>query len=191
MKKSLVLLIIVLLVGTIRGYSQRCLPGQSGIEVFGGWGDGYPLMKKKNLDCTVGIAYFRYMQNQNKYTVGIEYMEKMFCYKCNSVPLNQFLLSGGYSHNFLSNRVKSLFLNISGTLLVGYESINWGKKNFCDGAKLLNKNAFVAGGNIGIEFESYVTNRFLFSLQVKEKLLLNSMKTFHFQYGISFKYILR
>ena len=151
MRKSIILLIIVLLVGTIRGYSQRCLPEQSGLEVFGSWGDGYPLMKKKNLDYTVGIAYFRYMQNQNKYTVGIEYMEKMFCYKCNTVPLNQFLLSGGYSYNFLNNRVKSIFLNVTGALFAGYESVNWGNRNFCDGAKLLNKNAFVVGGGIGIE----------------------------------------
>jgi len=191
MKKSLVLLIIVLLVGTIRGYSQRCLPGQSGLEVFGGWGDGYPLLKKKNLDYTVGIAYFRYMQNQNKYTVGIEYMGKMFCYKCNSVPLNQFLLSGGYSHNFLSNRVKSLFLNISGTLLVGYESVNWGTKSFCDGAKLLDSNCFVLGGACGIELETYMTNRFLISLRAREKILFNSMKTLNFQYTISLKFIIK
>lgn len=191
MKKIALLVLIVLCIGTIRGFSQRCIPGQMGIELNSGWGDGYPLMKKKNLDYTVGIAYFRYMQNQNKYTVGIEYMEKMFCYKCNSVPLNQFLLSGGYSYNFLSNRVKSLFLNVIGTMLAGYESINWGKKDFCDGAKLLNTDCFVGGGSLGIELEGYMTNRFLVSLRFREKILFNSMKTFHFQYGISFKYILR
>lgn len=153
MKKSLVLLIIVLLVGTIRGYSQRCLPGQSGLEVFGGLNDGYPLLKKRNLNYTVGISYFRYTQNQNKWFTGIEYMEKTFCYKCNTVPLNQFLLSGGYSYNFLNNRVKSIFLNVTGALFAGYESVNWGKRNFCDGQNCLTRTAFIAGGNIGIELE--------------------------------------
>lgn len=191
MKKSLVLLIIVLLVGTIRGYSQRCLPQQWGLEINGGSSDGYPLLKKRNLNYTVGISYFRYVSNLNKWNMGIEYSEIHFCYKCNAVPLNQFLLSGGYSYNFLSNRVKSLFLNISGTLLAGYESINWGKKDFCDGAKLLNTDCFVGGGSLGIELEGYMTNRFLVSLRFREKILFNSMKTFHFQHGISFKYILR
>lgn len=191
MKKSLVLLIIVLLVGTIRGYSQRCLPGQSGIEVFCGWGDGYPLLKQRNLNYTIGVNYFRYAQNQNKWFTGIEYMEKTFCYKCNTVSLNQFLLSGGYSYNFLNNRVKSIFLNVTGTLFAGYESVNWGNRNFCDGAKLLNTNSFIAGGSIGIELESYMTNRFLISLRAREKILFNSMKTLNFQYTISLKFIIK
>lgn len=191
MKKSLVLLIIVLLVGTIRGYSQRCLPGQSGIEVFSGWGDGYPLLKKRNLNYTVGGSYFRYMPNFNKWSIGFEYLEKHLCYKCNTVPVIQFLIVGGYYKNILANKVRSLFLNLGGDLLVGYESVNWGNRNFCDGAKLLNKNAFVAGGNIGIELEGYVTNRFLISCRAREKILFNSNKTFNFQYTISLKFIIK
>lgn len=187
MKKIGLLVLIVLYIGTIRGFSQRCLPRQWGLEINGGWGDGYPLLKERNLNYTIGVNYFRYTQNQNKWFTGIEYMEKTFCYKCTVVPLSQFLLMGGYSYNLSCNRVKSLFLNIFGTLLAGYESVNWGKKDFCDGAKLLNKNAFVVGSGIGIELESYLTNRFLISLRAKEKILFNSSKTFCFQYGISFK----
>lgn len=191
MKTIGLLVLIVLCIGTIRGFSQRCLPRQWGLEINGGWGDGYPLLKQRNLNYTIGVNYFRYVQNQNKWFTGIEYMEKIFCYKCTVVPLSQFLLMGGYSYNLSCNRVKSLFLNVIGTMLAGYESINWGGKDFCDGAKLLNTNSLIVGGNIGIELESYVTNCFLISLRAREKILFNSMKTLNFQYTISLKFIIK
>lgn len=191
MKKIITLTCIVLFIGTIRGFSQRCLPKQWGIELNGGWGDGFPLIKNQNLDYSFGLSFFRYAQNQNKWMIGIEYVEKTFCYKCNTVPLNQFLLSPGYSYNLLSNRSKSLFFNFGGTLSVGYESINWGQKNFCDGAILKNRNCFVGGGCLGIELESYITNRFLVSLRARENILINSIKTFRFQYSISMKFIIK
>ena len=190
MKKMITLTCIVLFVSTIEGFTQRCLPKQWGIELNYGWGDGYPLLKKKNLDYSLGLSFFRYAQNQNKWMVGIEYVEKTFCYKCNTVPLNQFLLSPGYSYNLLTNRMKSIFFNLTGGLLLGYESINWGQKNFCDGAILKDENKFVGGGCLGIELETYITNRFLVSLRAREKILFNSIKTFHFQYTVSFKFVI-
>lgn len=190
MKRIGLLILIVLFLGTIRGFSQRCLSGQWGVELSGGWGDGYPLLKKKNLDYSLGLSFFRYAQNQNKWMIGIEYVEKTFCYKCNTIPLNQFLLSPGYSYNVLSNRVKNIFFNLTGGLLLGYESINWGQKNFCDGAILKNQNCFIVGGALGVELETYLTNRFLVSLRAREKILFNSIKTFHFQYTVSFKFVI-
>lgn len=191
MKKLGLLILIVLFIGTIRGFSQRCLSGQWGIELNYGWGDGYPVLKKRNLDYFLGLAFFRYARNQNKWMIGIEYVEKTFCYKCNTVPLNQFLLSPGYSYNLFTNRIKSIFFNLTGGLLLGYESINWGQKNFCDGAILKNRNCFVGGGCLGIELESYITNCFLVSLRTREKILINSVKTFHFQYSIVIKFIIK
>ena len=191
MKKLGLLILIVLFIGTIRGFSQRCLSGQWGVELSWGWGDGYPVLKKRNLDYFLGLSFFRYARNQNKWMIGIEYVEKTFCYKCNTVPLNQFLLSPGYSYNLFTNRIKSIFFNLTGGLLLGYESINWGQKNFCDGAILKNRNCFVGGGCLGIELESYITNRFLVSLRAREKILINSVKTFHFQYSIGIKFIIK
>ena len=190
MKRIGLLILIVLFLGTIRGFSQRCLSGQWGVELSGGWGDGYPLLKKKNLDYSLGVSFFRYARNQNKWMIGIEYVEKTFCYKCHTIPLNQFLLSPGYSYNVLSNRVKNIFLNLTGGLLLGYKSINWGQKNFCDGAILKNRNCFVGGGTLAVELETYITNRFLVSLRAREKILINSIKTFYFQYSISLKFII-
>ena len=190
MKKMITLTCIVLFVGTIEGFAQRCLPKQWGIEINGGWSDGYPLIKNRNLDYSLGLAFFRYAQNQNKWMIGIEYVEKTFCYKCNTVPVNQFLLSGGYWYNILSNRRKSIFLNAGGSLLAGYESINWGVKNFCDGAMLKDQNCFIAGGALAIELETYISNRFLVSIRAREKILFNSIKTFHFQYTVSVKFII-
>lgn len=191
MKKLGLLILIVLFIGTIRGFSQRCLPKQWGIELNIGWGDGYPLLKKKNLDYTIGLSFFRYVQNQNKWSIGLEYTEKHFCYKCNTVPVSQFLMPVGYWYNLLSNRSKSLFFNLGGSLLIGYESINWGVRSFCDGAILKNRNCFVGGGCLGIELESYITNRFLVSLHARENILIYSIMTFRFQYSISIKFIIK
>lgn len=191
MKKIGLLILIVLFIGTVRGYTQRCLPRQWGIELNIGWGDGYPLLKKRNLDYFLGLAFFRYSQNQNKWFAGMEYTEKHLCYKCNIVPVCQFLISGGYYKNILSNRVKSLFFNLGGMFLTGYESVNWGVKNFCDGAVLKNQNCFIAGGALTVELETYITNRFLVSIRAREKILFNSVKTFHFQYSIGIKFIIK
>ena len=191
MKKMITLTCIVLFVGTIEGFAQRCLPKQWGIEINGGWSDGYPLIKNRNLDYSLGLAFFRYSQNQNKWSAGVEYMEKTFCYKCNAVPVCQFLISGGYFTNILSNRVKSLFFNLGGMFLAGYESINWGVRSFCDGASLKDENKFVGGRCLGIELETYITNRFLVSLRAREKILINSVKTFHFEYSIGIKFIIK
>lgn len=191
MKKIGLLILIVLFIGTIRGFSQRCLSGQWGVELSGGWGDGYPVLKKRNLDYFLGLSFFRYARNQNKWMIGIEYVEKTYCYKCNTVPVCQFLISGGYFTNILSNRVKSLFFNLGGMFLAGYESINWGVRSFCDGASLKDENKFVGGGCLGIELETYITNRFLVSLRAREKILINSVKTFHFEYSIGIKFIIK
>lgn len=191
MKKIITLTCIVLFVCTIDGFAQRCLPKQWGVELSGGWGDGYPLLKKKNLDYTIGLSCFRYVQNQNKWSVGLEYTEKHFCYKCNTVPVSLFLLPVGYWYNLLSNRSKSLFFNLGGSLLIGYESINWGVRSFCDGAILKDENKFVGGGSLGIELESYITNRFLVSLRARENILIYSIKTFRFQYSIFIKFIIK
>jgi hypothetical protein len=191
MRKIGLLVLIVLCIGTIRGFSQRCLPRQSGIEVFSGWGDGYPLLKKRNLNYTVGGSYFRYMPNFNKWSIGFEYFEQHLCYQCNTVPVIQLLIVGGYYKNILANKARNLFLNLGGNLLVGYESVNWGKRDFCDGAKLLNTDCFVGGGSLGIELEGYMTNRFLISCRAREKMLFNSNKTFNFQYTISLKFIIK
>lgn len=191
MKKIITLTCIVLFVCTIDSFAQRCLPKQWGIELNYGWGDGYPLLKKKNLDYTIGLSCFRYVQNQNKWSVGLEYTEKHFCYKCNTVPVSLFLLPVGYWYNLLSNRSKSLFFNLGGIFLAGYESINWGVRSFCDGASLKDENKFVGGGCLGIELETYITNRFLVSLRAREKILINSVKTFHFEYSIGIKFIIK
>lgn len=191
MKKIITLTCIVLFVCTIEGFAQRCLPKQWGVELSGGWGDGYPLLKKRNLDYFLGLAFFRYSQNQNKWFAGMEYTEKHFCYKCNTVPVSLFLLPVGYWYNLLSNRSKSLFFNLGGSLLIGYESINWGVRSFCDGASLKDANKFVGGGSMGIELEMYLTNRLMFSCRAREKILFNSIKTFRFQYSISIKFIIK
>ena len=157
MKKLGLLILIVLFIGTIRGFSQRCLSGQWGVELSGGWGDGYPLIKNRSMDYSLGLSFFRYAQNQNKWMIGIEYMEKHFCYKCNTVPVSQFLMPVGYWYNLFTNRIKSIFFNLTGGLLLGYESINWGQKNFCDGAILKNRNCFWDVNN-GISRRSWARN---------------------------------
>lgn len=87
--------------------------------------------------------------------------------------------------------MKSLFFNLGGMFFAGYESVNWGVKNFCDGAILKNQNCFIAGGALAVELETYITNRFLVSCRAREKILFNSIKTFHFQYSIGIKFIIK
>ena len=42
---------------------------------------------------------------------------------------------------------------------MGYETLNWGEKVLYDGSMLSYRDAFVYGGALTLELESYVTDR--------------------------------
>ncbi len=172
--------------------AQRYLPGQQGLQIIGGTVDGYGLVRHRNVGFYIGIARSSYTQSANRWVYGAEYLNRHYCYKHTPIAVAQFTAEGGYYYQFLSNPGKDVFFSVGGLLVTGYETSNWGKKKLPDGATLLNEDKFLYGGAAAFEIETFITDRIVLLLNIKERLLFgSSVGKFHFQSGIGVKYIIR
>ena len=186
MKKYL-FMVVALLALSVQAHAQRYLPGMRGVEFRGGFVDGI----QKPLNYYLGVGLSTYTKNGNRWVFGAEYLNKQYTYKNMYVPKAQFTAEGGYYLKFLSDHSKIFFLSIGGSALAGYETSRWGDKLLPDGATLLNKDAFIYGGAITLEFETYLTDRMVLLMNVRERALFgSSIGTFHTQVGIGMKFII-
>lgn len=120
----------------------------------------------------------------------MEYLLKNYGYRGTSVPRAQFTAEGGYYLKFLSDPAKIFFLSVGGSALVGYETLNWGEKVLYDGSMLLDRDAFVYGGALTLELESYVTDRIVLLAHVRERVLWgSSLGKFTTQFGLGVRFI--
>lgn len=186
MKKYLYLIVALLaLCGQVN--AQRYLPGMRGVELRGGFVDGI----QKPLNYYTGIGLSTYTKNGNRWVFGAEYLNKQYGYKDMQIPKAQFTAEGGYYFKFLSDPSKTFFLSIGGSALAGYETSNWGDKLLPDGATLLSKDAFIYGGAITLELETYLSDRIVLLLNARERVLWGSdIGHFHFVLGAGIKFII-
>ena len=188
MKKYVFIFMAVLLVlfGG-QASAQRYLPKMRGIELRGGFVDGLG----KPLDFYTGIAMATYTKHANRWVVGAEFLKKNYEYRNIHIPRAQFTLEGGYFLKFFSDPSKTFFLSVGGSALAGYETVNWGDKQLQDGSLLMTKDAFIYGGVVTLELESYVTDRIVLLATVRERCLWGS-KVGHFstQFGLGVKFII-
>lgn len=186
MKKYL-FIVVALLALTGQANAQRYLPGMRGLELRGGFVDG--IQKPTNYYAGVGIS--TYTKNGNRWMFGGEYLSKQYEYKDMQIPKAQFTAEGGYYLKFLSDNSKTFFLSIGGSALLGYETSNWGNKQLPDGATLMSKDAFIYGGAITLELETYLSDKVVLLLNARERVLWgSSIGHFHTQFGVGLKFII-
>lgn len=192
MKRAIIILTLALCFALSGGaYAQRCLPGMRGIQVTGGMMDGiYSSANKNETGYYFGTAMATYAKNCNKWVFGAEYLERYYPYKDSRIPVAQFTGEGGYFLNILADGSKTFFLSLGGSALAGYETSNWGEKTLYDGSTLRNKDAFIYGGAITLEIETYLTDRIVLLLTGRERILWgNSTGHFHTQFGIGLRFM--
>jgi hypothetical protein len=103
----------------------------------------------------------------------------------------QFTAEGGYYYSFLSDPSKTFLLSIGASGLAGYETSNWGKKMLFDGATLLNQDAFLYGGALTLELETFITDRIIFLVNAREHAVWgSSIGKFSTQLGAGIKIII-
>ncbi|MGC3978453.1 MAG: conjugal transfer protein TraO [Paludibacteraceae bacterium] len=173
-------------------HAQRCLPRMQGIQVTGGMVDGiYSSDMDNEAGYYFGAAVSTYAKKGNKWVFGAEFMERYYPYRNIRIPVSQFTAEGGYYLKFLSDPSKIVFLSLGGSALAGYETLNWGEKTLYDGSTLRDKDAFIYGGAISLEMETYITDRVVLLLSGRERVLWgNSTGHFHTQFGIGLKCII-
>ncbi len=192
--KHLVFIFAVLcaLVFTGRIHAQRCLPGMQCIRVTGGMVDGISRPDCRNEPgYYFGLSMATYAKGGNQWVFGAEYLNKYYPYRKNRIPVSQFTGEGGYYLNFLSTPNKTLLFSLGASVLVGYETSNWGKKKLFDGATLRNKDCFIYGCALTLEMDAYLSDRIVLLLSVRERALWGtSTGRFHTQFGAGLKFII-
>ncbi|WP_278995164.1 conjugal transfer protein TraO [Alistipes finegoldii] len=190
MKRFWFLLVASLALFTGQADAQRCLPKMRGIELRGGMADGFYTSENRNdAGYYVGAALSTYTKGGDKWVFGGEYLQRYNPYKGKRIPTAQFTAEGGFYYNFLSDARKIFFLYLGGSALAGYETVNWGDKVLFDGSRLANKDAFIYGGAVSLELETYLAGRIALLLNVRERCLWGgSTGRFHTQFGVGIKF---
>ena len=175
-----------------RAQAQRCLPGMKGLRLTAGMTDGFHSSGKRNeLGYHFGVSVDSYAKRCGKWVFGAEYLQKYHPYKDIRLPVSQFTAEGGYYYNFLSDANKVFLCYVGGSAMAGYETVNWGESLLYDGARITDDDAFVCGGAVSLEIETYITNRTVLLLHARERCLWGGdTGNFHFQFGVGLKFIL-
>lgn len=185
--KKIFLLVFVFAFLLEHSYAQRYLPKQQGIQLTIGTVNG--INPKKAF--YGGMAVSNYTQNDSRWVFGAEYLQKQLDYSQIQIPAVQCTGEVGYYYSFLSDPSKTFLLSIGASGLAGYETINWGNKLLFDGATLLNKDAFVYGGALTLELETFITDRIILLVNARERILWgSSVGKFSTQLGTGIKIII-
>ena len=189
--RRIVLFLILSLALIGQASAQRYLPGQKGIQLTGGFVDGFRLQNEDKQAFFGGVTLSTYTKNGNRWTFGVEYLQKKHEYKNILIPASQITVEGGYYLKFLSEPSKTLFFSVGASAMTGYEMINWGKKLLFDGATIENKDAFLYGGAVTLEVETYLSDRIILLVNARERILMgSSVNKYHTQIGVGFKFML-
>lgn len=188
--RNFIYMIVALLAITVQVHAQRCLSGQRGLQLTGGFVDGIYKTNNPN-GYYFGATMATYTKGGNHWVFGAEYLNKEYEYKNIYIAKSQFTAEGGYYYNFLSDGSKTFFLSIGGSALAGYETSNWDEKLLYDGSTIKNKDAFLYGGAITLETETYLSDRIVFLINARERILWEStVSKFHTQFGVGLKFII-
>jgi len=167
--------------------AQRYLPGMRGLQCTAGPVNGLSLQE----GFFAGIAFSQYTKGANRWVLGIEYLENSHHYARMRIPQSQFTAEAGYFVKFLSDPTRTVFFSIGASAMAGYETLNWGEKLLPDGAAINNRDAFLYGGGIALEMETYLTNRLVLLTHVRERLLMgSSIGKLNTQFGAGLKMII-
>ena len=185
--KNLFLLFIIMCFAVPTGSAQRYLPGMRGLQFDAGTVNGL----KPNEGFYAGMALSTYTKRADRWVFGFEYLEKRHPYKEVHIPQSQFTVDMGYYLKFLSDPRKTFFASIGASALAGFETVNWSEKILKDGATVKNEDAFLYGGALTLELETYLTDRLVFLVRIRERLLGgSSVGKLNTQIGLGIKIII-
>lgn len=189
--KRIVLLMALCLALIGQAHAQRYLPGQKGLQFTLGAVDGFHLENGDKQAFAGGIALSTYTKSGNRWVFGAEYLQKSYLYKTELIPTAQFTAEGGYYYKFLSDPGKIFFFSVGASAMAGYETVNWGESLLFDGSTITSEDNFLYGGAVTFEIETYLSDRVVLLLNVRERILGgSSINLFHTTIGGGIKFII-
>ena len=173
-------------------YAQRDLPGQTGIQFTTG-GVNHFLSWKSGGErhYFTSLAFTHTNRNRTCWLYGLDYQIKEYTYENKAIPKAQFTGELGYFIPVFSDRGRNFCFRIGLSALGGFETVNWGTSLLPDGAAVTNGDCFIYGGGLTAAFETYLTDRVVFLLQVKERALFGTdAGNSHTQVGLGVRIII-
>ena len=193
MKKAVLFIIIALCIAVPDFVSaQRYLPGQRGIHLTAGTVNGLNLnAASEDFAFHAGVALSAYTRRTDRWLIGMEYLEKRHIYREKGIPQSQFTMEAGYYLKLFSDRRKMFFVSLGASALGGYETVNWNEKLLSDGATVNNADGFLYGGALTLEMETYLSDRIVLLVNVRERLLGgSSVGNLNTQLALGLKFII-
>lgn len=148
-------------------FAQRLLPYQKGLQLSVGMFSQDKI--KGNYFVNLELTSNRKKGNYSFWSA--EYQRRTTFYTDNQIPIETYLLSGGFSFHLIGLPNKSINLNSGIEATGGYQQINHNKPNLPDGALITNESSFVYGGGGRLTLETYLTDFLILSLQAKAKYI--------------------
>ncbi|WP_312296968.1 conjugal transfer protein TraO [Chryseobacterium sp.] len=165
MKKYIIVLILMLI--SIHGYSQRMVYKQKALEVSVG------MLASKDVSSNyyVNLTLNSFGRRGNYWIWSTEFQRRTTDYKRWKLPLENYLGEIGYSVQLLSDSRKFITLNAGLTGVAGYEVLNRGDSILSDGALLLNDGGFIFGTAGRLSLETYLSDNIVLLLQARIRVL--------------------
>jgi len=183
--KSIFFVISVLML-TVSVQAQRRLPGQQGLQATIGKVDHFD---KSSVH--VGATLSQFTRNSHQWKFGTEYLRKNFCYRIQSIPVEQFTAEGGYYRTVLSDGSKTFFFTAGVSGMAGYELVNRDRSLLYDGSTLISKSKFLFGGAISFEAETYIFDQIVLLTGFRQRILPgSSVNAFRSQFYAGIKFII-
>lgn len=165
--KKYICIMLFLLSGIMISQAQRMLPKQKGMEVNA----GILSFDRIGSDYYLGIGMTLNGSNGNYGLWSIQYTHLYHSYKEITIPVETYTAEGGYSIFLIGDSGKNIALNLALTGVVGYETINRGETVLYDGSQILSEENFIYGAGSQLRFETYLSNKFVLSLQGQTKAI--------------------
>ena len=169
--------------------AQRCLPGQTGVQLGGGACGGFLLRDGYGAwSFHAELSVVRYVRKTRYWEFGVGYLRKVYPYREAMLPKEQFTAGAGYFVPIVHDR-RDNFMAMTGVSgLLGYETVNRGEKRLYDGAALKNRNNFIYGGEITLSGEAYLCDRAVLLLMLRERIMGgSSVSCFHTLLGVGLR----
>lgn len=167
--------------------AQRYLPGQIGWQLSGGFLDNFKLFKKEDRSgYHLNLAVSKYTAHRNRWLYNAYFSEKKYRNGASWHKAQQYAGDISYWVPLWENRGKDVFFSLGAGGSLGYENT----ENMKSTDNVTFKNRFLYGGFLGAEMEFFLSDRWIFILNARERYMRKSdLKDFHMNLGAGVKYI--
>lgn len=167
-------LTILLLCSSNVAHAQRLIPKQSGITVMGGTTgiSQEGIFERNAYNITVELS--QYIKRASYWFAGVEYRQRYSSYSHYRVPVQEYLISGGYMHPVIVDPRKTVLVYAGLSATGGYQELNKGERAMPNGATLIDRSRFVYGTTPQLGIEALLTDNFLLTFRGKGMFLWGS-----------------